>query len=141
MINERKRRQEQPSFSNARWDAVEETETLTCGAPSSSSSSSQTPKFSNGFRKMLQSDLHVTTTRRTAASTAMDCDDDGTGIDTRPSFQGSRQQRRRRSSLKDAYSSDIAVLLRSLHSATEFAGTIEPAYHSRYFIDESMHLM
>jgi len=41
------------------------------------------------------------------------------------------------SSLYDEYSKDIEVLLKSLHS-TEFVGTIDPQYHSRYVSDECL---
>ena len=91
-------------------------------------------KYSYRLRRMLQTDLQMASdipSTKSASSSISSARTKKTPSKTNGNAI------RKTTSLHEEFSQDIENLLKSLHS-TEFVGTIDPQYHSRYVSDESL---
>ena len=99
---------------------------------SSLSTTSSAKKYSYRLRRILQTDLQMVIDISTSSPPST------TTTKTQETKTRSPQETNHTNhSLYDEYSKDIEVLLNSLQS-TEFVGTIDPQYHSRYVSDECL---
>jgi hypothetical protein len=96
---------------------------------SSLSTTSSAKKYSYRLRRILQKDLQMAIDISTASPTTTTTQETKT--------RSTQETNHTNHSLYDEYSKDIEVLLNSLQS-TEFVGTIDPQYHSRYVSDECL---
>lgn len=109
-----------------------------CNAPRRIAPSS---KYSYRLRRMLQTDLQMTfdiaSSSQFTPVSPIQTKSSPAIAETMGSTRTNSCAIRKAISLHEEFSQDIENLLKSLQS-TEFVGTIDPEYHSRYVSDESL---